>query len=181
MTEELKHIAIIPILKISLNKKIKGYLTNKAIISSVIIIITILSIIYKIYLDYGDLNPIVTLVATSLLTLLLVVIWESYNSENRKNELLYAFNDELIENLIILLDNNNNLIEELSLFKQGNNWFYRLKEVKFNMYQILRQTFPEELHNMGYLDINRYIAISQEFNNAVNDKAYREKLILIVK
>lgn len=173
MTEELKHILIKPILKQTVRNKVTCYLTNKTIILSLTIIAFIIIISY-LNIKYNYLTPVITLIATSLLTLFLLTIWETYNSLNYKNALFTAFTEEITGNLVLLLENNNKLNNELNMLNNDKkSGYFRLKKIKLNIFEVLKHTFPEELFNLGFTNINQYISISQDFNHTI---IYKEKL-----
>lgn len=108
--------------KIKINRVMKA----GALASGIIVVIS-----YVIYSWYRALDPVLTLAFTAILTTLLLIIWESYNSENKKNDAIIAFNSELIENLIILLNNNKYLNKQLDTYdKPENSCFPAFKLVR---------------------------------------------------
>lgn len=161
--------------EISLRGKIKNYFTNKAILASLILTGITIGTSYKLYPDYSYLNSILTVIDTSLLTLFLLIIWERYNSENKKNALLCSFTNELMRNLSNLISNNTKLNKELANLNENDTGYHRLKEVQLNVYELILQTFPEEIANIGYINIEMYLSMSKEHNHCLE---LRDKLAI---
>ena len=155
----------------NLKKKIKRSLLNKNIIMSIMILILFTAII-NYYYNY--LVPISSLIIIPLFTLLLLIIWdiikESYKSKNRLEEILFAFNGELIRNFENLLKNRSQLNRSLVYLKKGRNEEEKemnaapLYKIQLDVYDTLRQIFPEQLMDMGYFKIEEYVGLSHEIN-----------------
>ena len=174
--------------KHSLIGKIKRFIFDKNIFISLILFGITITIISKIYFDYNDINPIIALITGSFWTLLFVIMWESYNSMNKKSEILLAFNNELVRNWGYLRDNFKRLKNEQELINNKQITLSPIFKVQFTIYKLIVQNFPRELVNMELSDINQYIKDSHEINELIrtregiqqhkhmNDEEYRQAL-----
>ena len=118
---------------------------------------------------YNYLIPISSLIIIPLFTLLLLVIWdiikESYKSKNNLEEILFAFNSELVRNFENLLKNRSQLNRSLLYLKKEKKMNAApLYKIQLDIYDTLRQVFPEQLIYMGYFEIEEYVGLSNEIN-----------------
>lgn len=164
----------------TLSKQIKRRLRNKRIILSIISIMVLIAFYslvgyYKFYLlsnIYLIIILITSLISVPLLTVFIITIKESFESENRKEELGYAFIDELFRNFTNLTMNGATIHYELSLLKENRILYSQLYKIQLDMYNLLKQIFPEQITNIGYSNLENYIGSSHAINKLISDRDY---------
>lgn len=149
--------------------KFKYFLNRQTVITliSIIVLILIYFIIYRYYMRFISIS---TLIITPLLTLLFLIIRENYIFQNRQETILFGFSNELIRNYENLLNSRSKINHSLS-YKNVNEINYApLHKVQLEMYNLLKQLFPEKLIYIGHFKLEIYVGRSLEINELIRTR-----------